>query len=58
MTYVWSLKKKGTNELIYKTEIESQMQKTNLRSPGDKAGSVKLEEWDWHIYTTIHKIDN
>ena len=22
---VWNLKKKGTNELIYKTEIESQM---------------------------------
>ena len=40
------LKTKGTNELIYKTKVESQMQKTNLRSPGDKAGSVKLEEWD------------
>ena len=27
--------KKGTNELSYKTEVESQMQKTNLWLPGD-----------------------
>ena len=28
---MWNLKKKnGTHELIYKTEIESQMEKTNL----------------------------
>ena len=25
VTYIWNLKKNGTNELIYKTEIESQM---------------------------------
>ena len=29
--YMWNLKKKnGTHELIYKTEIESQMEKTNI----------------------------
>ena len=30
--YMWNLKKKnkGTNELIYKTEIEVQMQKANM----------------------------
>ena len=27
-TYMWNLKKNGTNELIYKTEIESQMPRT------------------------------
>ena len=31
---MWNLKKKGTNELIYKIEVESQMQKTNLQLPG------------------------
>ena len=31
-------KEKGTNELTYKTEIESWMQKTNLWLPGDKWG--------------------
>ena len=25
ITYMWNLKKRGVNELIYKTEIESQM---------------------------------
>ena len=31
-------KKKGTNKLIYKTEIELQMQKTNLWLPGSMRG--------------------
>ena len=35
----------GTNELIYKTEIESQMQKTNLWLPGGNGGD-KLGDWD------------
>ena len=41
LTYVtacmWNLKK-GTNELIYKTEVESQTQKTNLWLPGREVG--------------------
>ena len=36
--YMWNLKKKGTNEPIYKIELESQMQKTNLWLPGSKWG--------------------
>ena len=39
-------KSKGTNELIYKTEAESQMLKTNLWLPGDKVGRDKLGDWD------------
>ena len=31
---------KASNELIYKTEIELQMQKTNLKSPGGDGGGV------------------
>ena len=40
--------KKGTNELTYKTETESQMQKTNLRLPKGKAGGGwdKMGDWD------------
>ena len=30
ITYIWNLKKNDTNELIYKTEIDSKTQKTNL----------------------------
>ena len=36
IAYMWKVKKKSTNELIYKTEIESQMQKTNLWLPQGK----------------------
>ena len=38
--------KNGTNELIYKTEIKSQMQKTNLWLPRLKQGRDKLGDWD------------
>ena len=41
--------KVGTNELIYKTEVESQVWKTNLWLPGAKWGREKLGDWDWHI---------
>ena len=52
-------KKNVTDEPIYKTEIESQMQKTNLWLPGGKGGRRdKLGDWDRHIHTTIYKIDN
>ena len=50
-------KKKDTNELIYKTEIESQMQKKNLCLPEGKEGRDKLGDWDWDIHTIIDKID-
>ena len=48
----------GTNELIYKTETELQMQKTNLWLPGGKGGRDKLGDWDGFIHTTIYKINN
>ena len=44
---ICGIEKKGTNELTYKTEVESQMQETNLWLPGDR-----------HIHTTRYKIDN
>ena len=38
--------KKGTNERIYKTEVEARMQETNLWLPGAKEGRDKLGDWD------------
>ena len=52
-------KKYGTNELINKTEIESQMQKINLRLPIEKQGEEgkdAFRDWDRHIHTTIYKV--
>ena len=47
IAYMWNLKKRGqdTNELTYKTDVKSQMQKTNLWLPGDIGGD-KLEDQD------------
>ena len=56
ITYEWNLKY-GTNELSYKTEIESQMWKINLWLPG-WGGGDKLGDWDWHIHITIYEMHN
>ena len=42
------LKKKYTNKLIYKTEVESQMKNTTLWLPRGRGGGA----WDWlmHVY--------
>ena len=43
-----------TNEVIYKTEIVIDVEKKKtLWLPGDKVGSDKLEDWDWHIHYYI-----
>ena len=38
ITYMWNLKKKGTNELIYKAETDSQTLEANLWLPKGKGG--------------------
>ena len=48
--YMWN-QKTGTNELSYKTEVESQMQETGLWLPGDKGGGGINGETVIDIYT-------
>ena len=43
--HVESLEKNDTNELIYKTELDPQTEKTNLWLPEGKEGD-KLGVWD------------
>ena len=52
---MWNLEN-GTDEPICKAEIETQMYRTNVWTPGRKGN--ELEDWNWHIYTTVYKIDN
>ena len=47
-----------TSELTYKTELESQTQKTNLWLPKAGGERGKLGVWDQNILTTIYKIGN
>ena len=42
--YMWTLKKNDTNELIYKTEIDSQTWKTNLWLPTGKGERINKKE--------------
>ena len=51
ITYMWNLKKKGKSKLILKTEIVSQMQKTNSWLPRGKREGDKLGDWDLHTHT-------
>ena len=51
--------KNGTNELIYKTETDVQIPKTNLWFPKRKyGGRDKSEVWDWQIQTAVYNITN
>ena len=57
-----SKKKKhhNINEPIYKTEIVTEIEKTKKiwlpRVKGE--GPDNLVDWDWHMDTTIYKIEN
>ena len=46
-------KKKSTNELIYETEIELQMQRTNLQLPGGKGQGGTNWEIGIDVYTLL-----
>ena len=48
--------KKGTNELIYRIKLVSQMYGKKLWLPrGEGVGGDKLGNWDRHIHTTTCK---
>ena len=53
-TCMWNLKtKKGTNELFYKTKIESQTQETSVITSGVREGG-KNWETEIDIYTLLY----
>ena len=55
---MWYLKKKNdTNELIYKTETDSQTYRTNLQLLGGWREGIVKGVWDGHIYMAIFKMD-
>ena len=43
---MWNLKKLGIDGLIYKAEIETQVQRTNVWISGGKGGWDELGDWD------------
>ena len=55
-TYMWNLKY-DTNEFIYKTENDSQIQRTDLWLPKLEAGRDGLGIWDQQMQTSIYRMD-
>ena len=52
ITYMWNLKY-DTNELIYRTETDSQADSYGYQ----RGGGINLGVWDYQLQTTIYKID-
>ena len=48
ITYMWDLKRNDRNELIYKTETDSQTSRMNLGLPVGKNGGKWYRLWDLH----------
>ena len=54
ITYMWNLKK-DRNELICRTETDSQTLRTNLWLPkGTFCGEGWSGIWDWHVHTEVY----
>ena len=51
--FIRGISKNDTNELIYKTEIDSQTQKTNLRLPKRERGQIN-QEFGIKIFTLLY----
>ena len=50
--------KKGTDEIICKSEIETQTQRTNGWTPSGRTKERdELGEWECHFYSAVHKAD-
>ena len=53
LMHTYGIQKNGTDDLICKAEIETQMQRPNVWTPkGNCVGWDELRDWDCHIYTT------
>ena len=51
--------KNDTNEFIYKTEILTDLENQVYGYQGEGVkGRDRLGVWDWHVHSTIFKINN
>ena len=59
ISLICGILKSDTNELIYKTETDSQTLRPNLWFPKEKnvGGRNGLGAWDWHMHTIVYGIN-
>ena len=56
LTYICGIQKNGTDELVCKAEIETQMQRTNIWTLGGKAGVGGSGGMNWEIGIDIYTL--
>ena len=52
--YMWNPKRNDTNDLTYKTEIDSQTWRTRLWLPGEKIKERIIREFGMDMYTPLY----
>ena len=50
ISLICGIQGKGTEELICKAEIETQMREQTYGCQGRQGGWNELGDWDWHVY--------
>ena len=59
MQVICGIQDNGANELTYRTEIRvTDGENIHMVTKGERGWRNKLGDWELHIHTTIHKIDN
>ena len=58
IAYMWNLKKGYKWTYLQNTNSHSGENKLMVTKGEKGGGRDKLGDWDWHIHTTIYKIDN
>ena len=58
LTHICGIQKNSTDEPICKAEKRHRRREQTYEHLNGKGWWDKLGDWDWHIYTTMYKIDN
>ena len=58
IAYMWNLKKWYKWTYLQNRNRVTDVENKLMVTMGERRGKDKLGDWDWHIHTTIYKIDN
>ena len=56
--YIWKLEKQYRWTCLQGRNKDTDVEKKHMDSKGGKGEWDELGDWDWHIYTSMYKIDN
>ena len=58
IAYMWNLKKWYKCTYLQNRNTVTDVENKLMVTKGGRGGRDKLGDWDWHMHTTIYKIDN